>query len=1146
MQPILQKVPGFQLSRHFDLHLPTSTMEGGQHRYQGEMLGKPLLNTDWKVLLTTDNGGRLPLLIEGRVFAGRVFVFGGSLADPDLVKWQGYPDFIKALLAQAQPIAVPTVAGNVADLKLSIPLQQKGGDVQIHVTNPTAQPISGVLAVKIRNLMSVLRNSATKEITVPGNQSLVVTFPASEPELRTDVAPRSSDEAAPFLRVHAGLSSPSRDQIVVEATALVDTASAVSVKIRSEDVRKFPEQDFWPAGGYSFLDGSGLPLGRYVWFTGDTPKLTVHVRNALHNIAPLASAVDEQWPENPTIQGLNDGSVSYGDIRDHLPLFAYWAGRSAATQKLTLTWPDPVYIAGSRLMVQSDYRFWNRANPRQIHLTTRHGDEVTPGFEAENATYDFWSREDLLQPRIATQSELLLSGLNAGASLEPKPFRSHKTLKDTATNSAIGEWEILGWPSAELPPAVRGKLIVILHDLTGDTRTVLLEQDIALDPLTGTDVAVSIPPRQSFGQVNVIAQFLPESGEPLVSSQPLLFVPKDGDHLLSRQELGEAEIGLLCSPGFVAMDGFGTGAKSDTQGWGGPDDKVWAWQYGLMEISGQSKESAQRFFLSPVGLSHYTNPWREFPSGRYVWDWATDQLLEMFETGRWKGKKSLHIVLSDRWNGIPINNNFDWPDFVSFDEHLRSQGKPGLQGRTRKDIIAEIQTQYADEYQRYHLERYAEAMLATQRRFEEKGLKFTAETHGSFPLVGGELGEKLGRTHKAVGTDLFWELRDEDLYKAIGYRFGVVAANPDFESGSYNQWGWVSATQANRTWFTPSGEVEPSRRQWYATYWAGRLTSDGTFKPYSVYGFSSQGGFGVKNMPEDWEQFNRVQSTMIRVRPERATGFGLVSSWQLQESRMTPKAGKLGFGLYTGEGEEQVDALTGELYHRLVKNGVPISFVASTHTLKKWEESQPLVVVDGFQTSSWEIAELDRLNRGGSPIIAIGGGDVPGTPEAARLFGVQREGSQWSASAGTETVANSRGQPFAFIHRGEGRAPTLFCPIPIKDLTSADSQLLSALSLKLAGNPLQLPPGITATTFLNGQSLFLALGAQGDDAREIEISVKPSLLDPTMDGQSFRVIDMDRADVVPAKWENDQLKFQIPIGANDGRMIQILKTPQAS
>ena len=261
---------------------------------------------------------------------------------------------------------------------------------------------------------------------------------------------------------------------------------------------------------------------------------------------------------------------------------------------------------------------------------------------------------------------------------------------------------------------------------------------------------------------------------------------------------------------------------------------------------------------------------------------------------------------------------------------------------------------------------------------------------------------------------------------------------------------------------------------------------------------------------------------------------------------MTPKAGKLGFGLYTGDGEEQVDALTGELYHRLVKNGVPISFVASTHTLKKWGESQPLVVVDGFQTSAWEIAELDRINRGGSPIIAIGGGDAPGTPEAATLFGVQRDGSQWKPSAGTEIIPGAQGQPFAFVHRGEGRAPTLFCPTPVRDLTSADSKILSELSLKLAGNPLQLPPGITATTFLNGQSLFLAMGAQGDDAREIEISLKPSLLDPTLDGQSFRVIDMDRADVVPARWENDQLKFQIPIGANDGRMIQILKTPQAS
>src|SRR6202034_3523089 len=114
------------------------------------------------------------------------------------------------------------------------------------------------------------------------------------------------------------------------------------------------------------------------------------------------------------------------------------------------------------------------------------------------------------------------------------------------------------------------------------------------------------------------------------------------------------------------------------------------------------------------------------------------------------------------WNGVPIGSTFAWTDIERFDEHLRSEGKPGLQGKTRTELWKEIAAQHSDEYQRFTLGRYADAMLRTQAAMAKVGVSFMTETHGSFALAGGELGEKLAAVDTAVGTDLFWALLDED------------------------------------------------------------------------------------------------------------------------------------------------------------------------------------------------------------------------------------------------------------------------------------------------------------------------------------------------------------------------------------------------
>jgi hypothetical protein len=718
----------------------------------------------------------------------------------------------------------------------------------------------------------------------------------------------------------------------------------------------------------------------------------------------------------------------------------------------------------------------------------------------------------------------------------------------------LGEWEVYGWPDATPPPAVKGHLKVTCIDLSTGEETSLADQDVALDPLTGKDFPFTLPTRQSLGQVRVHAEFTPaQPAEKIAADLPLLFVAESATHLAQRDDPDGYGMGFLCEPGFQALDDFGIGTHDASTGWSGPDNSAWAWSHDLMETGdARNRYYPQRFLLSPVGMSHYTDPWRDFPSGQYVWDWATDRLVDKMTNGPGKGKKTLHVMLADRWNGIPIGAAFTWDDFVRFDEYLRAEGKPGLTGRTRADLCKEIEAQHADEFQRFELQGYADAMSNTQKKLAAAGIGFTSETHGSFPLAGGDLGAQLATVDKAVGTDLFWELRDEDVFKGIGYRLGLVTANPDFQSGAYDQWEWTSGTQQNPTWFSPSGDVEPSRLQWYSTYWKGRVTSAGEFQPYTVFGFSMEGDYGAKDVLDDWIKFNRVQSTMIWVRPEQPAGIGIVASWPLQTRNMTPTSSAFGFGLYASNGyhpdnpqdhsgmHEQIDQSVGEAYYRLVKNGVPIAFVASTDTLKKWKGTQPLVVVNGFAGESWEIAELNRLNRAGTPIVAMGNEPAPENTGSDPLFGVSQDGPGWTPGPGTRVAKDAGGAPFAYICERQGRAPTLFCPADTESLDGPHSVLLAGLIQEVCGKALEVPYGVTASPFVSQGSLFIGFGNLSDSSRMLDMVVRPSALNASFAGTGFRVVDHDRAVEVPSTWKDGALHFSIPVAPDDGRLIQLI------
>lgn len=855
----------------------------------------------------------------------------------------------------------------------------------------------------------------------------------------------------------------------------------------------------------------GVTSYRYVYRTGTSPRITLRLRNHFNNIAPLAKARDLVWPENASADGLNDLAFTHASVRGKLPIHPVWCGRQSARQRIALDWKRPVTVCGMRLTGGGPYRFWNRSNPKdfavfadgaELFSVTNAAFVNTPAIERAIFETSFAA------PRPATTSlELSVMNLDPALNLEPR--------RDWPSNCSITEWEVWGWAGDSVAEDARDiRLVLETEDLsTGATTTRDLGAN-RLVPYSEKRINLALEPRNAFGPVR--HRFTARDGARVLAEKTfnVIYIPAAGTKLAKKIGSDCAAVGLLCTPGWRAMDSFGLGMNDWTRGWGGVHDKLWAFTQDLLEMGTRNRDEPDRMLTSATRASHYTNPWRCFLNGAYTWDWVGEKLLERMQTGDWnrRGAKRLHVVGSDRWNGVPVGDCFGWDVFVDFDKWLRANGGHGLKARSRTSIVNEIKESYGDKWQVFNLDRYADKMLDTQRAFAERGYGFTFETHGSFPMAGGEIGRKLGQTHVGVGTDLFWELRRQDLWWTLGGRIAIVAANPDLRSGAYDEWGWVNSEQ-NEFWFGSNGDPTIAKRQWYAAYFLGRVTLDGEFRPYHEMGFGSQGNHGVRYNANDHFWRTRVHNLVTQLRPEKASGFGLVVSWRGQERRMAPRLGRQGFGLYPEDGEDDIESLCAQTYAPLVKQGIPITFVTSTHGLQHWRGTNPLILVDALNWEDWEIDAVQRLQQSGATVIAIGAVH----PRLVNTNAV--------AFFARERHADDKGGGIvAWTNRTE-------------KLDTISAELLSKRILQAVDNPISASRGLVVTPFVSQNTLFLSVCRQGDDKTPGSIAIKSGFFYPGAKGCS-RVVSLDDGAALPlVKLASGAIKVEFPMEDASGRVL---------
>jgi len=149
--------------------------------------------------------------------------------------------------------------------------------------------------------------------------------------------------------------------------------------------------------------------------------------------------------------------------------------------------------------------------------------------------------------------------------------------------------------------------------------------------------------------------------------------------------------------------------------------------------------------------------------------------------------------------------------------------------------------------------------------------------------------------------------------------------------------------------------------------------------------------------------------------------------------------------------------MMGHVYHKLVKNGLPISFVTSTHALKAWRGTAPLVVVDGYDLLPAEFDDLERLNAVGAPIVAV-------APSTRRPRAPARTASTACASATAPARPRLRAprgprvHQACFVRRVAGGAPIVFAPVPGRSLAGRAAAKLVETVLAELGSPLAMSP----------------------------------------------------------------------------------------
>jgi hypothetical protein len=920
---------------------------------------RPLHLRDVRIHLTAADNAQSPLLASARYGAGRTILFGSGF--DQLSEAALLPAILNFLAPTTVSAAAPAPAAPTLDIAY--------GKHSILLTLASSSSIPVELVARAYTWQDAPlghEHDLVHPVTLTPGKAVTVEMPLPPPSGTNYQAIDHRDA----YRVRVAVLSANGATTLLQRQLLADFSPALDLHLVADDINHWEYPFHAPGPGFNreFGARSGAQIGAYVYPPGAKVSATISLSNGLHDLAALTTVADETTPGNPSASALVDGGmVSSKKPIDSIGAWSYWEGKQGVENTLTFTFPHPVTLASVALA--GDWRPNAQHNPESVTILIDGRKVGSSGALASQ----FAASSGLAHIEFAPTTGSKLT-LTLPPNADPKTRRFTPQLTQVRFE---------GW-SGKAPEPITSDLVLSLTDGFTGAPSELSSQKITLQPGERKRIPVSFKADATASPTfhSLRAVFNTQSRQlPLVSLQPARPLRPYTDIVDPATEVNE---GFIVTAGFRFCFPLGTGTQERQPGsWANPDDLIWAYSRQMKEIGPGSKTHADKLYLSDNDMRHYAAPWRPFNDGTLLYTAATPNLIELFrKKPHYKEAKAVHLGHSDRWDTGPhMETLHSWQDLVEFDRHLREAGKPGLAGKTKGEITAEIHDQHEDAWQAYQLNLYLTNLRTVRDGFKAEGKKLLITAQG-VPIVAGAAGSEIGETIQAMSDDHSWGMAEGSVSLTTGRQIAEMAYNPVWKMSTLIQYGYSNGPLENPEWHCPPGTLEPTRREYYDRAWRATIWPDGKYASVYTVGYNDNAGVTFRMTDEDWNHWWRIEELHSLLSPEEPLGAGLVIS--------TSRFADPNHTRFTADGNLFAASPDGyglaRLFQRLTDAGLSIPFSANAASLANWQGSAPLIALTPEVYSAEELATLSRLKARGIRMAAFTTATL--TPATQLLFAV--------------------------------------------------------------------------------------------------------------------------------------------------------------
>jgi len=1080
---------------------------------------RPLLNRDWRVRIKGDDSDASALVLTGRYGAGRVAVLAGGVTD--LKTGTGDANFWKPLLVwltapEKSPSAKPV------DVKITpaVTVDRAKRTLNVAARNPTSVALKVTVIARLETWEQAYVGDVEQALTIPANG--VATAHLAVPPI--GAASYQALDYRDAWDARVGILSETGAVLLGETRLPVDLEPDVRLALATDELAsvKYPFETAPGPGSLFFPNRMGTPISNYNYVPGAQVHAMLTVANGAKNLAPLSKAADETAPGNDSIMAINDEMAVAGRTPRSIEAYGTWIGQSGTENVLSFTLPDHATVNAVTLngcpainpaamahnvgaaIIEIDNKEVARAGDLDSRFKT--GGRVTLSFPA-------------MAGRVV---RIKLPWLNDGT---PELKRLEPWLAEVEINGWIGSTpgDIQGRLKAELKDSMTGEVIPVGEkEVTvkgGESDTLILP--FKAPELNGKAARHFI--LQGAFQYNGAAEGQVNKEMPLMVSQPAH--PLTSLAMLRGQN--NPELDFVTTRGFKNADKFGTGTQEATDAWGQPDDMVWAYSRNLKQIGTNGRATARQFYVSDTGFNqHAANPWTNYLDGEDYFDVATPRLVEaMKQSARWDKSNTVILGFGDRWDSGPaVHGLYGWPEMIAFDEYLKANNLPGLRGRARSEVVADITSHYQGRYRNWQVARYSNAVKTMRDAFASENKKLVINAQG-VPIVPQAFEEGIARTVCGMSDDSTWGMHDEDPCYNTGKQMGYLAINPGWRLSTLLNWGYNSAVLNNPFWWSPVGTTEPSRRHYYDRAWRATLDAAGHYHSIHAFGYSSNAYTAYTMSPNDWQEWWRLAERHALIIPEGPFGAGIVlSTAQMANPDKTDFSGG-GMGGSDADSSVARLAQTIRLLHRA---GLDISFSTNAAALDKLPGCPPLILFNLAEFGASEIQSLHKLADRGVRMVAFQGqGDL--SPEAAKLFGTTPEAFHLVPPA-PGALATAPETP-----RIQETARTLLIGGTIDDFSESRAKAMAPAFQKALELPVQFPSGSAGYGFTMGNQHYIVVEDWREEARMLPVRYRPG--SPVKAIHAVNVNDNRTLTVRRVRGGANDWLIDLPTRPGDGSLI---------